>query len=120
MDECSISTAINHRYGWAKRGERVTLYAPTHGARRTLLGVIGVDGRQALTVLERGLRIPTFIEFVRNKLVPILRPGDVIVMDNLQIHKNLEAVALIESTGARALFQPPYSPEFNAIEFCWG
>jgi len=84
-----------------------------------LVGAIAVDGRKTLTVLEQGLRTPTFIEFVTQNLVPMLRTGDIVVMDNLRIHKNAEALAAIEAVGATVLFQPPYSPEFNAIEFCW-
>ena len=119
LDESGISTALNHRYGRSKRGSRVTLYAPTYGARRTLIGAIALDGRKALSVLEKGLRVTTFIEFVREQLVPMLRPGDVVIMDNLRIHKNSVAVEAIEAAGAEVVFQPPYSPEFNAIEFCW-
>ncbi len=120
LDECSISTALNHRYGWAPAGERVVLHAPVRGTRRTMVGAIALDGRRALDIIEKGLRIPSFIEYVRNRLVPILRPGDIVVMDNLKIHRNAEAIELIEKAGATVLFQPPYSPEFNAIEFCWG
>lgn len=83
------------------------------------MGAIAVDGRKTLAVLEKGLRIPSFIDFVTNNLVPMLRTGDVVVMDNLRVHKNAAAIAAIEEVGARVLFQPPYSPEFNAIEFCW-
>lgn len=119
LDECSISTALNHRYGRSKRGSRVTLYAPSYGARRTLLGAIALDGRKALAVLDKALRVPTFFEFVQVSLVPMLREGDVVIMDNLRIHKNADAIAAITAAGAEVLFQPPYSPEFNAIEFCW-
>lgn len=119
LDECGISTALNHRYGWSKSGERVLLHAPTYGARRTLVGAIALDGRKVLSVLEKGLRVPSFIEFVRQQLVPMLRKGDVVIMDNLRIHKNPEAIAAIEDAGAEVVFQPPYAPEFNAIEFCW-
>ena len=72
-----------------------------------------------MATLEKGLRSGTYINFVREHLVPILREGDIVIMDNLRIHHNPEAIALIESAGATVLFQPPYSPEFNAIEFCW-
>lgn len=119
VDECGISTALNHRYGRSKRGERVVLYAPTYGTRRTLVGAIAVDGRRTMTTLEKGLRTETYLDFVRNSLVPMLRAGDIVVLDNLRIHHNPEAIALIEEVGASVLFQPPYSPEFNAIEFAW-
>jgi transposase len=72
-----------------------------------------------MTTLERGLRTQSFLAFVESSLVPMLRKGDIVIMDNLRIHHNADAIALIEQAGATVLFQPPYSPEFNAIEFCW-
>ena len=75
----------------------MTLFAPSYGSRRTLVGAIALDGRKALSVLEKGLRITTFVEFVEQKLVPMLRPGDVVIMDNLRIHKNVEALDAIEA-----------------------
>lgn len=119
LDESAISTTLHHAYGRAPAGERVTLYAPTYGARRTLVGAVAVDGRRALAVLDEGLRVNSFQAYVRDLLAPMLRPGDVVVMDNLRIHKNPDAVAAIEATGASVVFQPRYSPEFNAIEHCW-
>lgn len=97
----------------------MVLYAPRYGAKRTLVGAMASDGRTALTVIEKGLRVQSFIEFVRDKLAPLLRPGDVVVLDNLRIHQNEEALQFIRAAGASVLFQPPYSPEFNAIEMCW-
>jgi transposase len=119
LDECAISTALNHRYGRSKRGKRVVLHAPTYGTRRTLVGAIALDGRRTMTTLKKGLRTDTYLDFVRDHLVPMLRAGDTVIMDNLRIHHNADAIALIEEAGATVVFQPPYSPEFNAIEFCW-
>lgn len=119
IDECGISTALNSRYGRARRGERVILYAPTHGAKRTLVGAIAMDGRKTLKVLEKGLRIETWHAFVEECLVPILKVGDIVVMDNLRTHHNRLGIELIEKAGATVMFQPAYSPEFNAIEFAW-
>ena len=119
VDESAISTTLHHAYGRAPAGERVTLYSPTYGARRTLVGAVAVDGRSALAVLDEGLRISSFQAYIRDSLAPMLRPGDVVVMDNLRIHKHPDAVAAIEATGASVVFQPRYSPEFNAIEHCW-
>ncbi|MFT6158263.1 MAG: transposase [Myxococcota bacterium] len=64
--------------------------------------------------------MPTFIDFVTQNLVPMLRAGDIVVMDTLCVHKNAEALAAIEAVRATVKFPPPYSPEFNAIEICWG
>jgi len=119
LDESAISTTLHHAYGRAPRGQRVRLYAPTYGARRTLVGAIALDGRKALGVVQKGLRIESFLEFIRTELAPILKPGDVVIMDNLRVHTNREAVAAIEACGAEVVFQPRYSPEYNAIEHCW-
>ena len=60
-----------------------------------------------------------FREYVRQILVPTLRPGDIVVLDNLSAHKDKEAIATIESAGAEVWFLPPYSPDFNPIERMW-
>lgn len=120
VDECSISTALNSEYAWSKRGEPVTLFKPRYGQRRTLVGAIGQDGRRALSVLDKGVKVETWLDFVDHHLVPMLREGDVVVMDNLRAHHNAAGIARIEATGATVQFQPAYSPEFNAIELCWG
>ena len=70
-------------------------------------------------MVQKGLRIESFLEFIRTELAPILKPGDVVIMDNLRVHTNREAVAAIEACGAEVVFQPRYSPEYNAIEHCW-
>lgn len=119
LDECSISTALVSQYGWAKRGERVRFLAPRYGTRRTLVGAIAMDGRKGLQVLEKGLQVETWSAYVEQVLVPMLRPGDLVVMDNLRTHHNAAGIEMIEAVGAKVLFQPPYSPEFNAIEHCW-
>ena len=70
-------------------------------------------------VLDGPIDGASFLAYVEQFLCNTLRPGDVVIMDNLRIHKNPEAVAAIEATGASVEFQPRYSPEFNAIEHCW-
>lgn len=91
-----------------------------HNTRsRPLVGAITLDGRTAMAVLDEGLRVDSFKTFIQDHLAPMLRPGDVVIMDTLSTHKNPDAVAAIEATGAEVVFQPRYSPEFNAIEMCW-
>lgn len=115
LDESAISTTLHHAYGRAPKGQRVRLYAPTYGARRTLVGAIALDGRKALGVVEKGLRIESFLEFIRSELAPMLKPGDVVIMDNLRVHTNREAVTAIEACGAEVVFQPRYSPEWYMV-----
>ena len=60
-----------------------------------------------------------FRAYIEKVLIPTLRPGDIVVMDNLSAHKNKETLALLEAVGAEALFLPPYSPDLNPIEMMW-
>lgn len=68
---------------------------------------------------EGALNGPRWRQFVEKTLCPHLYPGDIVVLDNLAIHKNAEAVALIEAEGATVKFLPPYSPDLSPIEMCW-
>jgi len=78
-----------------------------------------VDGFGATAVFDGPLDNPTFLAYVEQVLVPTLRPGDVVVLDNLAMHKQPEVQAAIERVGARLRFLPPYSPDFNPIEMAF-
>lgn len=85
----------------------------------TLLGAIRRDEVAAVSSIESATDGPVFLSYVRQSLVPALRPGDVVVMDNLGAHKVKGVKQAIESAGARLLYLPPYSPDMNPIEMCW-
>jgi len=106
--------------GRSPRGERLRCAAP-HGHWRTttIIGAVRVDGTTATMVIEGATDTEVFRAYVRKVLVPTLRLGDVVVMDNLTPHKSEETIALIEAAGATALFLPPYSPDLNPIELMW-
>ena len=106
--------------GRCLRGQRLRCGAP-HGHWRTttVIGSVRVDGTTACMAIEGATDTAVFRAFVRDVLVPTLRPGDVVVMDNLIPHKNQKTIALIEAAGATALFLPPYSPDLNPIELMW-
>ena len=78
-----------------------------------------VDGLHAPVVFDGPLDNPSFLAYVEQALVPTLRPGDVVVLDNLVMHKQPEVQAAIERAGARLRFLPPYSPDFNPIELAF-
>jgi len=78
-----------------------------------------VDGTTACMAIEGATDTAVFRAFVSEVLVPTLRPGDIVVMDNLIPHKNEETITLLEAAGATALFLPPYSPDLNPIELMW-
>ena len=109
------------RYARSRRGRRAVGYAPGGwGKNTTLTGAMTVDG---LLVLDRrvggGTTKVRFLAFVTGVLVPALRPGQVVVLDNLSAHKGPEVRAAIEAAGCRVLFVPPYSPEYNPIKRLW-
>jgi transposase len=104
-------------HGWAPRGER--LRAPVaHGHWKTTTFVAGLrnTGMVAPMVLDGPINGEFFQTYVDQVLVPELRPGDVVVMDNLGSHKGAGVRAAIEAAGANLLHLPPYSPDFNPIE----
>lgn len=84
-----------------------------------MIGALGLDGFRGFMTLEAGTSAEVFVAFVQQQLVPALRPGDLVVMDNLSAHKTPRALAAIRAAGADVLFLPPYSPEFNPIERAW-
>ena len=84
-----------------------------------MLGAIALSGFRGLMTIDAGTSTDVFLAFVQQVLAPNLRPGDIVVMDNLAAHKAAIVRAAIGAAGAAALFLPPYSPEFNPIERAW-
>jgi putative transposase len=103
--------------GWGPRGQRLRGFAP-HGHWRTLtfLGALRCDELTAPCVFDGPINGECFRAYVRQQLVPILRPGDIVVMDNLGSHKGKIVRQLIRSVGAKLFFLPKYSPDLNPIE----
>lgn len=85
----------------------------------TMIGAVALDGFRGFMTIESGTSSEVFLAFVEQQLVQHLRPDDIVVMDNLQAHKNPDVLARIRSVGASSLFLPPYSPEWNPIERVW-
>ena len=117
IDETWASTNMARRYGRARRGERLRAAVP-HGHWKTTTFVAGLrlDGVVAPLVLDGPINATAFEAYVEQFLAPTLRPGDVVVMDNLSSHKGPKVRALIEAVSAKLLYLPPYSPDFNPIE----
>jgi transposase len=111
---------LTREYGRALPGERVLEGVPSaYGSNYTLLGVLGVNGLEAPWVLEGALNGDLFKLYIAEVLTPTLRPGDILLMDNLPTHKVAGIAALVEARGARLEYLPPYSPDYNPIERCW-
>lgn len=90
-----------------------------HWHTTTMIGSIRLDGTSACMAVEGATDTEVFREYVRRVLVPALRPGDIVVLDNLAAHKDPHAEALIEAAQAELRFLPPYSPDLNPIEKMW-
>jgi transposase len=117
IDETWASTNMARTHGRAPRGERLRAPIP-HGHWKTTTFVAGLrnTGMAAPLVLDGPINGELFQVYVDQILVPELRPGDVVVMDNLGSHKRAGVRRAIEAVGASLLYLPPYSPEFNPIE----
>ena len=103
--------------GRSKRGERLVDKTPHgHWKTTTLIAALGIDGMRCSTVVDGAVNGDVFEAFIAQVLTPELRPGDVVVMDNLSSHKRARTRELIESAGAELVFLPPYSPDLNPIE----
>ena len=103
--------------GRSKRGERLIDKTPHgHWKTSTLIAALGIEGVRCSTVVDGAVNADIFEAFVERVLVPQLREGDVVVMDNLSSHKRARTRELIESAGAELRFLPPYSPDLNPIE----
>jgi transposase len=117
VDETWASTNMARRYGRALRGRRLRVGVP-HGHWKTTTFVAGLrrSGLIAPFVLDGPINRHAFETYVARVLVPELRPGDVVIMDNLPSHKGPRVRELIEAAGASLRYLPPYSPDFNPIE----
>ena len=117
LDEFGASTNMTRTHARGPRGKRVVCKTP-HGHWKILstIAAMTVNGMLGYGSFDGATDTETFLTFVRDGLVPNLKPGQVVVMDNLPAHKSPKVDELIESVGARVLRLPPYSPDFNPIE----
>jgi transposase len=117
IDETWASTDMTRSHGRCPQGQRLVMDAP-HGHWKTTTFVVGLraTGLVAPTVVDGPMTGDVFVAYVQQQLVPTLRPGDVVVMDNLSSHKRSEVRTAIGKAGAELRFLPPYSPDLNPIE----
>jgi transposase len=120
LDESGVNTGMTRLYGRASKHERVIEAVPdTRFHRTTILSSMRLDGTTVPLVFEGALNGDIFRKYISQLLVPSLRAGDIVVMDNLSSHKVSGVVQAIEAVGASVLFLPPYSPDLNPIELMW-
>ena len=117
VDECGTNTAMTPSYAWSPRGERAFGSAPRNwGANVTLLASMTSSGMGPCVAVEGATTKAVFEAYVERALAPALRPGRIVVMDNLSSHKGERVRELVKARGCEVLFLPPYSPDLNPIE----
>ena len=117
IDETGLNTKMARMRGRCRKGERLFASIP-HGHWRTTTFVAGLrlGGLGAPMLLDGAMNGDAFLAYVEHVLVPELQPGDIVIMDNLSVHKGAAIRGAIQAAGASLQFLPPYSPDFNPIE----
>jgi transposase len=117
VDESGTNITLAPLYGWAPKGERAYGKAPRNWDKNiTLIASLSAEGIGAAMSVEGATDGAAFQTYVKHFLVPTLKTGQIVVLDNLQVHKSLKVRELIEGAGASVLFLPSYSPDFSPIE----
>lgn len=117
LDETGANTKMARRYGRTWRGHRLVAHVP-HGHWRTttFVAALRFTGLTAPLVVDGPMNGTVFLAYVQQHLAPTLRPGDLVILDNLSAHKVAGVREAIEAVGAKLIYLPPYSPDFNPIE----
>lgn len=117
IDETWVKTNMTRTYGRCARGKRLVAKVP-HGHWRTLtfLAALRADRIDAPCVIDGPINGRSFLAYVEQFLIPTLKPGDIVIMDNLGSHKRQAIRAALTAIGAKLFFLPPYSPDLNPIE----
>jgi transposase len=121
LDESAVNTAMTPTHGWAPVGERVVDSAPrNYGEQTSLIGALSFGrGLVATMTLTGAVDTLAFDAYLLRVLGPPLRKGDVVVLDNLNVHKASQVEAVAARCGTEVIWLPPYSPDFSPIEQCW-
>ncbi|WP_262490675.1 IS630 family transposase [Hymenobacter amundsenii] len=120
VDETSVNLTYTRRYGRAAGGRRVDQAVPLHnGPNVTVVAALTPQGVEAVMQLDGAVNTASFVAYVEQVLGPTLAPGDVVVLDNLRVHKAPGVAEAVATFGARLLFLPPYSPDFTPVELAF-
>ena len=116
----TLKTNLVKTTGWAPKGARLIDHAPFgHWHTQTFIAGLGSDGLVAPWVLDGPMNRDSFEAYVLHELAPALRPGQIVVADNLSCHKSVRALELLRAQGNDLIFLPPYSPDLNPIEMAF-
>jgi len=120
LDESGCNIAMARTSGWGPKGERIVDYKPANwGTNISVVGAIRSDGVVCHRMFDGAINTEKFLLFVRETLCPRLRPGDIVVLDNLRPHRDPAVFEALREVGARGKLLPPYSPDLNPIELLW-
>ena len=120
LDETGTTTKMTRARGRARVGARLRAKAPFgHWTTQTFIAGLRSDGLTAPWVIDKPMNRVIFETYIETQLAPTLKPGDVVILDNLGSHKSEKAAAVLRERGAWFLFLPPYSPDLNPIEMAF-
>lgn len=120
IDETALNTAMTRRHGRAPSGQRVNESVPrNYGEHLSWVGALSLRGMVASMTVQGAVDTIAFNTYVREILAPCLCPGDIVILDNLNVHKASDLEAEVAQRGARVIWLPPYSPDYSPIEQCW-
>ena len=120
IDETAVTTKMTRLRGRGRRGQRLIAEAPFgHWMTQTFIAGLRCDALVAPWVLDGAMNREAFDIYIETQLAPTLRPGDVVILDNLAAHKSSRAAEALKAQGAWFLFLPPYSPDLNPIEMAF-
>lgn len=116
VDESGTNITLTRLYGWAPHDQRATGSVPrNHGKNTTLVAALAPDGLQMPWLIEGAMDTVTFVWYITEQLAPTLRPGQIVVLDTLRVHKAASIRQALEARHCTLLFLPPYSPDFTPI-----
>lgn len=117
VDEMGANTSLSVLRAWSRRGERAYCSVPRNrGKNTTLLASMSMEGMGPSLAVEGTTTATVFETYLKKVLAPTLRPGQIVVMDNLSAHKGARVRDLVAQRGCELLYLPPYSPDLNPIE----
>ncbi|MGZ3599538.1 MAG: IS630 family transposase [Ktedonobacterales bacterium] len=117
VDESGTNIALTRLYGWAPHDQRASGSVPrNHGKNTMVVAALTLDGLHVPWLIEGAMDTATFEWYITEELAPTLRPGQVVVLDNVSVHKAESIRHAIEARQCQLLFLPPYSPDFTPIE----
>jgi len=120
LDECGINLTMARLFGRSPRGQRLVDAMPDgRWQNYTLVSAVRLDGALAPMLMRGAVNGDAFATYVEEVLAPALRPGDILVVDNLSAHKSERVTRAVAAAGCSLVYLPPYSPDFNPIENVW-